>query len=347
MTSAWTREVVRVDVLEFEAALESGEPQQAVEVYAGPFLDGFYLNGSGEFERWAEGERDRLAREYQGALEELAREAGGRGAVREAVEWWRRLATEAPYDARVAVALMEALAAAGDRAGALRQAEAHATLLEEEFGAAAKPGARESGPAASRGTGGESHRPLPSRFRNSVRPRLPPPSEIRMRRLRSLARRFLRCPPRRYRREWITAFARDGGRAHDHRHAVQCRTHTRGPAGRDSPLRSTQTGYWSSSSRTRRAMRRWILWDRMAADWIARELAGTGLVKVVPSMAELGEGSPDSALGEGSNGDDVTRGGRAQALARQAGTGVLVSGAYYRRGRQSHVPGAPCRREHG
>ena len=49
-----------VDVLEFEAALKGGEPRQAVEVYAGPFLDGFYLNGTGEFERWMEAERDRV-----------------------------------------------------------------------------------------------------------------------------------------------------------------------------------------------------------------------------------------------------------------------------------------------
>jgi DNA-binding SARP family transcriptional activator len=325
-------EVVRVDVLEFEAALERGEPQQAAEVYAGPFLDGFYLNGSGEFERWAEGERDRLARAYQGALEELAREAGSRGAVQEAVEWWRRLATEAPYDARVAVALMQALAAAGDRAGALRQAETHAALLQEEFGAAPSSELESLAESLRVGPVGEPAavaEPIPE-------PRLvpvgipaagDPASAI----VGSIGGAVPTTPARRHRREWITAFAAMA--------AVLAIIGTLSSAGLlpgtrsprfSAPLDANRVLVLEFENETGDASLDPL--GRMAADWIARELTGTGLVKVVPSLAALGEGSPDPAIGEGSNGDEVTRGGRAQALARQAGTGVLVSGAYYLQG---------------
>jgi DNA-binding SARP family transcriptional activator len=325
-------EVVRVDVLEFEAALERGEPEQAVGVYAGPFLDGFYLNGSGEFERWIEAERDRLAREYQGALEELAREAGSRGAVQEAVEWWRRLATEAPYDARVAVALMQALAAAGDRAGALRQAEAHAALLQEEFGAAPSPELESLAERLRSGSVGEP----PAMAEPFPEPGLAP-AEIPAARdpasviVGSIGGEVPAPPQRRHRREWITAFAAMA--------AVLTIIGTLAIAGLlpgtrsprfSAPLDANRVLVLEFENETGDASLDPL--GRMAADWIARELAGTGLVKVVPSLAALGEGGPNPAIGEDSNGDNVTRGGRARALARRAGSAVLVSGAYYRQG---------------
>ncbi|HEV2735169.1 MAG TPA: hypothetical protein VGV85_10035, partial [Longimicrobiaceae bacterium] len=56
------------DVGRFRAALEAGEHRAAVDLYAGPFLHGFHLGGAGEFDRWAEGVRDGLARAHQEAL---------------------------------------------------------------------------------------------------------------------------------------------------------------------------------------------------------------------------------------------------------------------------------------
>jgi DNA-binding SARP family transcriptional activator/TolB-like protein/tetratricopeptide (TPR) repeat protein len=125
--------VVRVDTAEFERHLERGECVEAVRWYRGPFLDGFHLSGAPEFERWMDGERQRLTASYVEALEALAAAAAAAGDARSAVEWRRRLALEDPYDTRAAVALAEALAAAGNRAGALECARAHATLLRAEF----------------------------------------------------------------------------------------------------------------------------------------------------------------------------------------------------------------------
>src|SRR5919107_1854437 len=83
---------ISIDACEFEAELDRGNAGKAVALYRGPFLDGFYLPGLVEFERWMEGERARLAQRYASALEVLAESAGGRGEHQEAVSRWRRLA---------------------------------------------------------------------------------------------------------------------------------------------------------------------------------------------------------------------------------------------------------------
>ena len=63
---------VESDVEAFERALREGRRVEAVELYRGPFLDGFYVSDAPDFERWTEGERDRLGRAYAKALEALA-----------------------------------------------------------------------------------------------------------------------------------------------------------------------------------------------------------------------------------------------------------------------------------
>src|SRR5580765_7469725 len=67
--------VISSDVGSFMAALEENDPIKAVSFYAAPFLDGFYLNGGGEFERWADTERARLADKCRAALEVLSTDA--------------------------------------------------------------------------------------------------------------------------------------------------------------------------------------------------------------------------------------------------------------------------------
>jgi DNA-binding SARP family transcriptional activator/tetratricopeptide (TPR) repeat protein len=130
---------VASDVGEFDAALAGDDPLRAVEVYGGAFLEGFYVSDAPEFERWAEGERDRLARDYGRALETLAEEREAGGDPRGAAEWWRRLARHDPYSSRVALRLMRALEGAGEHAAAFRHAAAHAALLRDELGAEPDP----------------------------------------------------------------------------------------------------------------------------------------------------------------------------------------------------------------
>jgi TolB-like protein/Tfp pilus assembly protein PilF len=130
---------VACDVLAFEDAIAAGELERAIGLYTGPFLDGFHLPGASEFEHWADGERDRLRRSYARSLESLAEAAEERREWGSAVERWRGLVSEEPYNARVTLRLMRALDAAGDRAGALQQARLHTLLLQQEFEAGPDP----------------------------------------------------------------------------------------------------------------------------------------------------------------------------------------------------------------
>src|SRR6266699_352216 len=123
------------DMREFEEALDRRDLERAVALYRGPFLDGFFLNDAPEFEHWVDTERERLAARAATALETLAAGETAAGRHRPAVEWWRRLSLLDPLNSRHAYGLMEALVAAGDRAGALRHAQAHEQLLAEELGA--------------------------------------------------------------------------------------------------------------------------------------------------------------------------------------------------------------------
>ncbi|HEU4524688.1 MAG TPA: BTAD domain-containing putative transcriptional regulator [Gemmatimonadales bacterium] len=123
------------DLWEFEAALAREDPEAAVSVYHGPLLSGFHLSDAEEFERWVDLERARLGRRYAQALEQLAEREMFAGEPTKAVEWWSRLAREDPYNSRIALRCMQALEAAGDRAGALRHATAHSDLLRAELGA--------------------------------------------------------------------------------------------------------------------------------------------------------------------------------------------------------------------
>lgn len=128
--------VITSDLQTFEAALERHDAAAAAAVYAGPFLDGFYLSGAPEFERWVETERERLKERAAAALEAVATATSTRGDHVHAVEWWRRLAALDPLSTRNALGLMNALVAAGDRAGALQVARVHSTLVREELGVA-------------------------------------------------------------------------------------------------------------------------------------------------------------------------------------------------------------------
>jgi DNA-binding SARP family transcriptional activator len=126
-------EILSVDALELQAAIAEGNLQRAVDLYDGPFLDGFHLPGSDEFERWVERERGLIERTYTNALEQLARDATAREDHARAVTSWRTRAARDPLDARIAVALMQALAAAGERLAAIQHARVYEVLIAEEL----------------------------------------------------------------------------------------------------------------------------------------------------------------------------------------------------------------------
>ena len=125
--------LVSSDADEFASAISRGDDARAVAIYHGPFLEGFHLPGADTFARWVEQERAVLAREHARALESLARDARTRGDASEAVDWWRKLGGLEPLNARVTVGLMDALAATGDCAAAIKQARVYQLLVQQEL----------------------------------------------------------------------------------------------------------------------------------------------------------------------------------------------------------------------
>ena len=132
-------ELLSVDLTEFSARLAEGDLAAAVALYHGPFLDGFYLSGAPEFERWAEQERARLADEHARALRALADQAGGEGHQTAELDIRRQLAVAQPLDQRAAGELVRALAATGDWIGASRAAREYTARVRTELPGEAVP----------------------------------------------------------------------------------------------------------------------------------------------------------------------------------------------------------------
>ena len=132
-------DVVHSDVAEFEAAVAREDHERAAALHVAPFLDGFFLPDAPDLEEWIERERKRLAALYGKAVEALAERDEAAGRPAEAAERWQARSALDPWDSRVAVRLMQALDAAGNRGRALQVAAAHERLLREELGVDAAP----------------------------------------------------------------------------------------------------------------------------------------------------------------------------------------------------------------
>jgi DNA-binding SARP family transcriptional activator len=125
--------VIASDVNDFEHALARGDLTAAVELYAGPFLQGFYLDDAAEFERWATTERTRLANRYSETLTRLAAEAERARDNTGSIRWRRRQVEADPVSSRSALALMRALVASGDQTAALQHARIYEALVRQEL----------------------------------------------------------------------------------------------------------------------------------------------------------------------------------------------------------------------
>ena len=129
-----------------------------MRLYAGPLLDGFHLDDSTEFGYWLDERRSELAHAYVGALLALASARTGRRRA-----WTRRHAAVASWPpirtpARHAQALMHALDAAGDRAGAIQHAAESRARLRADLELEPDPNVRRAGRTAA-----HAHRPSVSR----------------------------------------------------------------------------------------------------------------------------------------------------------------------------------------
>lgn len=121
------------DVVEFEALLEAGRTADALNLYTGELMPGFHISEAPEWEKWLDGERDRLrgrASEAAWALAASEEQVGNAGM---AAHWARWAAALTPFDEQAHRKVLELLVRTGDRAGALRTHEEFARRLAVEY----------------------------------------------------------------------------------------------------------------------------------------------------------------------------------------------------------------------
>ena len=131
------------DAAAFEAAIDDGRPREALDLYRGDLLAGFYPpDVAPEFEEWLGRERDRLrARAAEGAWA-VADSAERVGDTADAIQWARRACGLAPDDETCARRLIQLHDRLGDRAGALKSYEGLVAYLKEEYEAEPAPETR-------------------------------------------------------------------------------------------------------------------------------------------------------------------------------------------------------------
>lgn len=121
------------DAAEFARTADQGRDEDALELYRGPFLEGFHVDGAPAFERWVESRRRRLRHEAVDTAWRLTQRAeaeGERAAARRRAE---RALEMAPYDGEAVRRYMELMDRIGQPAAALRAYRDYAARLREDL----------------------------------------------------------------------------------------------------------------------------------------------------------------------------------------------------------------------
>jgi len=121
------------DVWAFDDAIRDCRFADALDLYRGDLLEGFFISGAPEFEHWLDRERARRRQQASDAAWILAERAEAEGDTVEAARWARRAMSLAPHDEAALRRLMTLLERNGDRAGALREFEEFARRAHEEL----------------------------------------------------------------------------------------------------------------------------------------------------------------------------------------------------------------------
>jgi len=127
--------LVWCDAVALVEAANAGRFDEALELYRGELLPGFYTDAAPAFEEWLERERTRLRRLMADAARRLAGEREQARQFTSAVTFARRAVELSGDDERGVRQVLELLDRLGDRAGALDAYETFARRLAAEFDA--------------------------------------------------------------------------------------------------------------------------------------------------------------------------------------------------------------------
>lgn len=110
---------ISCDVVAFDDYVSRGRVSEALALYRGDLLPGFFLNDAPGFEQWLERERSRLRGVASRAADRLTSQLESDGRLGDAVAAARTAASIAPTDERVFRRLLQLLSRVGDRTGAI------------------------------------------------------------------------------------------------------------------------------------------------------------------------------------------------------------------------------------
>ena len=123
------------DAVAFDEAIASQDPAHALTLFRGDLLEGVFVAGAApELERWLDDERVRRRQQATRSASALAERDAAAGRFDSAVEWARRTILHSPHDEANHRRLIQLLATAGDRAGALEAYAEFRERLVEEYG---------------------------------------------------------------------------------------------------------------------------------------------------------------------------------------------------------------------
>ena len=121
------------DVVAFDRAVAAEQFSEALDLYRGDLLEGFFIPDAGEFEHWQESERARLQQAAARGAQTLVKRCETEGDLSTAAEWARRAVRHSPHDEEPLRRLIALLDRLGDRAGAVEAYEDFAKRLAADL----------------------------------------------------------------------------------------------------------------------------------------------------------------------------------------------------------------------
>ena len=124
---------ISCDATRFRSDLSKGRLAEALELYRGDFLEGFFLSDVPELDRWIESERRRFRDSAGDAARRLSKSAESSGDLAMSLYWARQASSFAPYDEQDARRVLLLLGGLGDRGSALEFFERFAKRLRGDL----------------------------------------------------------------------------------------------------------------------------------------------------------------------------------------------------------------------
>jgi TolB-like protein/DNA-binding SARP family transcriptional activator/Flp pilus assembly protein TadD len=126
-------DLISCDATRFRKELSKGRLGEALELYRGDFMEGFFLSDVPELERWIESERRRFLDSAADAARSLSKSAESSGDVAMALHWARQASSNAPYDEPDARRVLMLFGRLGDRGSALEFFERFSGRLRSDL----------------------------------------------------------------------------------------------------------------------------------------------------------------------------------------------------------------------